>query len=90
MNIAVFSSHNGSGLGAIIDACKSGELTASVCTVISNNEDSFALERAKSAGISSYHLSEKTCRSEQDLNEKIFNIHPALLPKNTVAKECTA
>jgi len=114
MNIAVFASHGGSDLQAIIDGCKSERIDARVAAVISNNGDSMALRRAESAGISAYHLSAKKSGSEEGLaaeilavlgshsidmiflagymrmlhisvleryRGRIFNIHPALLPK---------
>jgi len=56
-NIAVFASGGGSGLQAIIDACKSGRLNARVCVVISNNSVATALQRASSEGIPALHLS---------------------------------
>ena len=114
MNIAVFASHGGSDLQAIIDGCKSNKIGANVAVVISNNGDSMALKRGISEGIPSYHLSAKKFGSEELLaeeilkvlsmhqidmiflagymrmlhisilekyNNRIFNIHPALLPK---------
>lgn len=114
MNIAVFASHGGSNLQAIIDACKSGRLKARVCAVISNNPDAYALERARREGIDNYCLSHKVITDPDELNKKtldvlvshdtdiiilagylrklgepilrryenrVFNIHPALLPK---------
>jgi len=114
MNIAVFSSHDGSNLQAVIDACQSGVLNAKVCAVISNNRGSFALERAKAAGIPHYVFNLQSAGSEEALEsgiyaalmenradvillagylkklgprilsawpDRIFNIHPALLPK---------
>ena len=114
MNITVFASHGGSDLQAIINGCKSGNINAKVCAVISNNSDSMALERAKAESIDHYHLSQKVIDSQQELDSKIleildihntdmiflagylkklgvdilkkyenrvFNIHPALLPK---------
>ena len=44
MNIAVFASHGGSDLQAIIDGCKNNEIKAAVSVVISNNGDSMTLE----------------------------------------------
>ena len=112
--IAVFASHNGSDLQAIIDACQSGRIAAEVCVVISNNGDAKALERARDAGISARHISAKACGSLEEAEQRtleilayhqpdilflagylkklapsilsrydgrIFNIHPALLPK---------
>lgn len=114
MNIAVFASHGGSDLQAIIDGCKSNKIGANVSVVISNNGSSMALQRANNEGIPSYHLSAKKFGSEELLAEeildvlskyqidmiflagymrmlhisilekytnRIFNIHPALLPK---------
>ncbi len=114
MNIAVFASHGGSDLQAIMDGCKSNQIGAKVVVVISNNGGSRALERAKNEGVSAYHLSAKTSGNEEALaeeilevlseykvdmiflagymrmlhisvlekyNSRIFNIHPALLPK---------
>jgi len=114
LNIAVFASHNGSNLQAIIDACRLGVLKANVCVVLSNNSDSRALQRAAEAGIDSFHVSAKTLGSDEALDaeigqildshnadiiflagylkkigknvlkkyhNRVFNIHPALLPK---------
>ena len=114
MNIAVFASHGGSDLQAIIDGCKNHQINASVVCVISNNDDSMALKRAENDNIPAYHMSakkygdEETLASEilkvlsshsvdmiflagymrmlhisvlQKYDNRIFNIHPALLPK---------
>jgi len=69
MNIAVFASHGGSNLQAIIDACKSGKLDAKVSVVISNNSDAMALKRAESDGIPHFHYSQKVI-PEPDLLDK--------------------
>ena len=37
MNIAVFASHGGSDMQAIIDGCKSGQINATVAVMITNN-----------------------------------------------------
>lgn len=114
MNIAVFASHGGSDLQAIIDGCKNNKINANVAAVISNNGSSMALQRAINENIPSYHLSARKSGSEEILaseildvlskhsidmiflagymrmlhisilekyNNRIFNIHPALLPK---------
>ena len=57
--IAVFASHGGSNLQAIIDGCNSGRVNAEIAVVISNNPDSYALERAKKAGIPSFCMNRK-------------------------------
>jgi len=114
MNIAVFASHGGSDLQAIIDGCKNKQINAAVTVVISNNGDSAALQRAKDENIPGFHMSAKKYGSEEILakevlnvlsqydvdmiflagymrllhitilekyDNRIFNIHPALLPK---------
>ena len=86
MNIAVFASHGGSDLQAIMDGCSSGKINARVAVVISNNGNSMALQRADRENIPAYHLSAQKSGSEETLAKdimdvRIFNIHPALLPK---------
>ena len=114
MNIAVFASHGGSDLQAIIDGCKSEKINSQVKLVISNNSNSMALQRSKNEGILGYHISQKVVPDNGELDKKIlsildeneidiiflagylkmlgtsvlqkysnriFNIHPALLPK---------
>jgi len=71
-NIAVFASHGGSDLQAIIDGCEAGEIPARVCVVISNNSTSRALERARTAKIPAFHVSEAKYPGASD--EKIFEI----------------
>ena len=71
LRLGVLSSHGGSNLQAIIDACKEGRLHAQCCVVISNNSASMALQRAKNEGVPHYHLSGKTHPSSQQLDEAI-------------------
>lgn len=63
--IAVFASHNGSDLQAVMDGCRAGVIPANVCLVISNNSQSFALERARREGIPTRHISSKTHPGEE-------------------------
>jgi phosphoribosylglycinamide formyltransferase-1 len=74
MNIAVFASHGGSDLQAIIDGCKQDKLNATVAGVISNNGDSMALERAKREHIPAYHMSAKKYGSEDLLAEELLKV----------------
>lgn len=60
MNIAVFASHGGSDLQAIINGCKNNIINAKLVVIISNNGDSMALKRAEKEGIAHFHLSAKT------------------------------
>jgi phosphoribosylglycinamide formyltransferase 1 len=72
MNLGFLASHNGSNMQAIIDACKSGALWAVPAVVISNNNDSGALARARQESIPSYYLSSKTHTSPESLDEAIL------------------
>ncbi len=74
MNIAVFASHGGSDLQAIIDGCKSNKIGANVSVVISNNGSSMALLRSNKEGIPSYHLSAKIFGSKELLAEEILKV----------------
>ena len=74
MNIAVFASHGGSDLQAIIDGCKNQQINANVSVVISNNGDSMALKRAEKEDIPRYHLSAKVCGTEENLAKKLLEI----------------
>ena len=69
--IAVLSSHGGSILQAIMDACAAGELPAEIPLVISNNSGSMALGRAAGAGIETLHLSSRTHPDPADLDRAI-------------------
>ena len=68
MNIAVFASHGGSDLQAIIDGCNNHAIDAKVVVVISNNSDSMALQRAAKENIP---IMMKTNKSQ--LDEKIMH-----------------
>ena len=58
--LAVLVSGRGSNMTAIINACEQGTLSASVELVISNNENSLALELAQEQNIDICHLSSRT------------------------------
>ncbi len=49
----VMASGNGSNFQAVLDAARSGELPIEIVGLVSNNPRAFALERARSAGLSS-------------------------------------
>ena len=74
MNIAVFASHGGSDLQAIIDGCKNNQINASVVCVISNNGDSMALKRAENDNIPAYHMSAKKYGDEETLSSEILKV----------------
>ena len=74
MNIAVFASHGGSDLQAIIDACESGDLNAEVRVVISNNSGSLALKRAEVSRIPAFHFSNKVIKNAELLDKVILDV----------------
>lgn len=51
MNIAVFASGRGTNFQAIINAVKKGLIKANLSLLVCDNQDAFAIERAKKAGI---------------------------------------
>lgn len=110
LKIAVLVSGGGSNLQSIMDEIYCGNLNASIEMVISDNENAYALERAKEKGIKTYVFDRKTYNDNMgdkilevtedkvDLivlagflsilkgklidkfENKIINIHPALIP----------
>jgi formyltetrahydrofolate-dependent phosphoribosylglycinamide formyltransferase len=69
--LVVLISGNGSNLQAILDACKSNQLNASVVCVISNKADAYGLVRAKNAGIESIHFAKKENESRQEYDKRL-------------------
>ncbi len=72
LNLGFFTSHEGTNMQAIVDACKNGRLDAKPCAVISNNSISGAIQRAKKEGIPYYHLSGKTHPMFEELDKAIL------------------
>lgn len=58
-NIAVFSSHNGSGFDTIVEAIEAKELPINISLVISNNTNSPVLQKAQNKNIKSYIVNQK-------------------------------
>lgn len=59
---------------AILDACISGELPASVAAVISNNADAYGLVRAYDAGIEAIHVPKIESESRRDYDARLAEI----------------
>ncbi len=68
-NIAVLVSGNGTTLQAVIDAIKEGTLDINISIVISNNNDAYAIKRAKESNIDTYILNDY--KDENDLYNKL-------------------
>lgn len=73
MRLGFLASHNGSNLQAILDACKSGAISAIPAIVISNNSGARALERARAATVATAHLSSVTHPMPEDLDQAILD-----------------
>ncbi|SRR5581483_378588 len=78
--LVVLISGNGSNLQAILDACASGELNASVVSVISNKADAYGLVRAKDAGIESIYFPKLENESRRDYDTRLANYITIKLP----------
>ncbi len=78
--LVVLISGNGSNLQAILDACASGGLDASVVSVISNRADAYGLTRAKNAGVESVHFPKLETESRSDYDTRLANYVTTKLP----------
>ena len=56
MKLAVLGSTNGTDLVPIVTAINSGELLASIEVIVSNNESSGILRKARGYGLSLIHI----------------------------------
>jgi len=73
MNIAVFVSGGGTNLQALIDAEARGEIkNGKITFVLASNENAYALERAKKAGIESAVVSRKAYGSKAEYDKAIL------------------
>lgn len=70
-NLAVLASGSGTTLQAILDAIDSGVLDATVCVVVSDNENAYALERAKSKKIVTHILHS---RNSKDCDAELLSV----------------
>jgi phosphoribosylglycinamide formyltransferase-1 len=71
LRIGVLASHHGTTLQAILDACDAGTLTARVVSVISNNSQSGAAQRAHRHAVPFAHLSSHTHPAPEALDQAI-------------------
>jgi len=74
LRVAVMASGSGTNLQSILDRCRDGRLKAVVCVVISNNSDSYALERARREGVETVHWSEKKAGSAKAFADGLLAI----------------
>jgi phosphoribosylglycinamide formyltransferase-1 len=74
VNIVCLASGRGSNIQALLDAVARGELAARIVLVISNNAAAGALTRARDAGVSALHLSEKQFDSYEEFVVRLLAI----------------
>lgn len=73
LNIAVFVSGGGTNLQALIDAQDRGEIkNGKITFVLASNENTYALERAKKAGIDTAVVSRKQYESKADYDKAVL------------------
>ena len=73
MNIAVFVSGGGTNLQALIDAEKRGEIkNGKITFVLASNENAYALERAKAAGIETAGVNRKAYGTKAEYDAAIL------------------
>jgi phosphoribosylglycinamide formyltransferase 1 len=63
--IVVLASGSGSNLQSIIEKCKSKKINAEVSAVISDNENAFALQRARNSNIPTFFVKSKGKQREE-------------------------
>jgi phosphoribosylglycinamide formyltransferase-1 len=78
--LIVLISGNGSNLQAILDACASGELYASVVAVISNKADAYGLTRARHAGVEAICFPKFENESRREYDSRLANCVGELKP----------
>lgn len=80
-DIVCLVSGGGTNLAAIIKAIENGSIkNVRIKSVISNNADAYALERAKNAGIESKCISPKSFSNRDDFNKALIDELKSLNP----------
>jgi formyltetrahydrofolate-dependent phosphoribosylglycinamide formyltransferase len=72
LRLAVLVSGGGTTLQNFLDRCADGRLPAQVVQVIASRGDSFALERARQAGVSAIVIERKAAGSLEEFSKRIF------------------
>lgn len=81
LKVVVCVSGGGTNLQAVMDAMAKGEITnAKISGVISNNQNAFALERAKKAGIPAFCISPKDYEDRAAFHEALLGRVNELAP----------
>ncbi len=71
INIGVLVSGRGTNLQAIIDAIKEGKIEGKISVVISDNQDAYALKRARENNLETRYIDFKSFKTREDYDKKI-------------------
>lgn len=74
LRVGVLISGSGTNLQALLDACASGDLNATIAVVISNKHDAFGLERARRAGVPAVVVDRSRYESSSAYNAAIAGV----------------
>ena len=81
MRVAVLVSGGGTNLQAILDSVKDGRITnVTICGVISNKPDAYALTRAEKAGVPGICVSRKAYETRKEFDEALIAAVDSLNP----------
>lgn len=81
LKVVVCVSGGGTNLQAVMDAMEKGEITnAKITGVISNNQNAFALERARKAGIPAFFISPKDYENREAFHKALLGKVDELAP----------
>jgi phosphoribosylglycinamide formyltransferase 1 len=78
--LVVLISGNGSNLQAILKACSSGELPATVVSVVSNKAEAQGLVRARNAGVEAIYFAKQENESRRDYDLRLAAYVSTCLP----------
>jgi phosphoribosylglycinamide formyltransferase-1 len=78
--LVILISGTGTNLQAILDACASGELAATVVSVISNKAVAYGLTRAHNAGVEAIYFPKQENESRRDYDARLAAYVTTCLP----------
>jgi phosphoribosylglycinamide formyltransferase-1 len=73
INLAILASGSGTTLQNLLDRISAGHLNAHITLVLANNQDAFALERARRAGVPTAFVARKEAGSVERFSHIIFD-----------------
>jgi formyltetrahydrofolate-dependent phosphoribosylglycinamide formyltransferase len=82
--LVVLLSGNGTNLQAILDACASGRVPATVAAVVSDKADAYGLVRAHHAGVQAIHLPRLESESRRDYDARLAEMILTYAPNYVV------